>query len=114
MLQFASSGFYGKSNAPRRWVAPPATEDSDLEVEEESEVDDSDQDPDYIEEEDLTPTTSGGFRWLVTTRRGLPGASATALRVLSCLRRDKTPAAHLTTFGTITQSSKAQNSARKG
>ena len=59
LLQFASSGFYQKAIAPSRWVAPPVGEDSDLEVEAESDVDDSDLDPDYVVEEDMTPTTSG-------------------------------------------------------
>ena len=59
LLQFASSGFYQKAIAPSRWVAPPVGEDSDVEVEAESDVDDSDLDPDYVVEEDMTPTTSG-------------------------------------------------------
>ena len=59
LLQFACSGFYQKATAPSRWVAPPVGEDSDVEVEAESDVDDSDLDPDYVVEEDMTPTTSG-------------------------------------------------------
>ena len=60
LLQFASSGFYRKAAAPRRWLAPPTGEDSDLEIQDDSDVDDDDLDPDYVlEEEDMTPTSSG-------------------------------------------------------
>ncbi|XP_050704963.1 piggyBac transposable element-derived protein 3-like [Eriocheir sinensis] len=58
-MNIPSSGFYRKATDPRRWVAPPVAEDSDLEVEAESDVDDSDLDPDYVVEENMTPTTSG-------------------------------------------------------
>ena len=58
LLQFGCSGFYNKAAIPSRWLAPGA-EDSDMEVEADSDLDDSDLDPDYVAEHDMTPTTSG-------------------------------------------------------
>ncbi|KAK3886002.1 hypothetical protein Pcinc_009829 [Petrolisthes cinctipes] len=51
-MNFASTGFYRKAAGPRTFVAPPVGEDN-------SDLDDSDRDPDYVVEEDLIPTASG-------------------------------------------------------
>ena len=59
-MQFGCSTFYRKLNRP--WVAPPATHDSDMKIEDDSDLDDSYIDTDYVLEEeeiDITPTTSG-------------------------------------------------------
>ena len=48
--QFGCSTFYRKPNRP--WVAPPAIYDSDMEIEDDSDLDDSDLDPDYVLEEE--------------------------------------------------------------
>ena len=57
LLQFASPGFYRKRAAPRRWVAPTAGEDSDMEVE----VDDSDMDDDDALDPDYAPDAEEGM-----------------------------------------------------
>ena len=59
-MQFGCSTFYQKPN--RLWSAPAATHDSDMEIEDDSNLDDNELDSDYVleaEEVDMIPTTSG-------------------------------------------------------